>query len=103
MKLTLGRLIYIERRRRELSQKDAAALLGVSAQYLNDIEQDKRQPTKPETLQTIADTFQVPLDVVYFTVGKLPPDIVPDEYTADQILRAFGAMRRVLNNQEAIR
>lgn len=95
--LTLGSLVGTYRLNRGLSQKDLAVLLGISAQYLNDIEHDRREPTGDKLLCSIAEHLVVSTDIVYFAAGRLPPSIVSIPSSPERIIEAFQAMRDVLD------
>src|SRR5258706_14714156 len=97
LNLTLGTLIGLYRRSLGLSEKTLAERLGISPQYLNDIEMERRTPHKPELIDKLSAELGVSADIFYFCIGKLPPDINEDYHSPDAIVAAFNAMRSVLN------
>ena len=92
---------YIAARRKalKLTQKDLAPQIkksdgtAISAQYLNDVERERRAiPTDP-VLESLAEVLKIPTDVLYFLAGRTPPDIkrenVPEAHP--RRLRCFPA------------
>jgi transcriptional regulator with XRE-family HTH domain len=93
--LDIGLLIGVRRMQQGWSQKELAARLGCSPQYVNDIESGRRPVRKMEMIQRLADTLSMNPDPLYYAAGLLPPDIKGD-YSAEKIRAAFDAMREVL-------
>jgi len=94
LKFTLGTLIGAHRIERGWSQRELAKRLGISPQYMSDIENDRRVP-RNSVIQDVADLFEIGADPLYYAVGKLPPDIDGD-YRSSKIQAAFDAMRAEL-------
>lgn len=91
----LGELIRQERQRRNLSLRALAQDVGVSAAYLSDIERGNRHPTSGAMLERIGPALGIPSDVIWFTAGRIPPDI--QAQGPARICRAFAAFRAALN------
>lgn len=70
--MTFGQ--YLRHIRGELAQRRFAQYLRCSNQYVNDLERDRRMPSN-QMLARIADVAQVPLDVLYYYAGRIPPDL----------------------------
>lgn len=90
---TLGRYVSEERKRLNLNQKQLAEKVGMSPQYLNDIEHDRRTPMAQETLSQLATALNVKLDYLYYLAGRLPEDRAKD-LGEEEVERVFRAFRR---------
>lgn len=66
--MTLGRAIKLFRVNSGLKQKELAHELGVSANYLSLVENDKREPSI-SFLKDLAKTINVPVGVLLLDVG----------------------------------
>lgn len=95
LNFTLGTLIGAHRIQMGLSQRQVAQRLGVSQQYLGDIENDRRTPTNIDLLKRLSRALQIELDVVCFAAGVLPPDLLDRQPTRTQVVEAFKAMREI--------
>lgn len=77
---TLGRVIAERRAKLQLSLKDLGRLVrkesgsGVSAQYLHDIERDRRTPS-PHVLGELARALGVDVHYLAAVAGQPPPDV----------------------------
>jgi len=78
---TFGNHIKTLRATRNIGQREMARLVGISAPYLNDIENNKRFPPRKEIIKKIANVLEANLENLYDLAGraknKIPPDI-PD-------------------------
>ena len=76
-----GAFISEQRRLRQISQKDLAGRLrkedgaSISAQYLNDIEYDRRGPPTDQIIEELARVLELPRGYLYLYAGKLPPEM----------------------------
>ena len=96
MAYTLGEVVRWERKQLLITQKECAELLGISEQYLCDIEAGRRTPSDEAMIQKLARTLRVHSDWLWFVVGKLPPDIVAHDVEHTDVLEAFHTMRLML-------
>lgn len=96
----LGTMIFLARRKLNLSGKELAEKVGVSQAYINDIELDRRSPKKMATLKKLAQALDLHLDVLCFSVGVLPPDIGEKDYSPQVIVAAFQELRNMLKLAE---
>lgn len=104
--MTFGRYIAQERKRNNLTQKDLAARIKrpdddkpITPQYLNDIEHDRRSPSAPELIKTIAEALGVDADVLYLLAGRVPSDVSKKQLgDPDAVARAMRAFRRELRS-----
>ena len=77
---TLGHVIAERRARLQLSLKDLGRLVrkesgdGVSAQYLHDIERDRRTPS-PHVLGELARALGVDVHYLAAVAGQCPPEV----------------------------
>jgi transcriptional regulator with XRE-family HTH domain len=98
---TFGQLLVWGRKNLHLRQEDLVSRIlkpdgePISTTYLSDLEHDRRTPSEP-LLSQFATTLQVPLDLLYCSLGKIPPDIIACPATEEQILAAFQAFRKAL-------
>ena len=102
---TFGTLISEARRAKGLSQKDLAAKVkkedgqAISAQYLNDIEHDRRNPPSELLITQIAHAVDVSKDVLCIAAGTIPNDLQQMATTQPQrVEQAFKAFRRAVKD-----
>ena len=101
-RMPLGETISTARKKLGLSQKELAERLikddggAISAQYLNDIEHDRRQPSSESMLRQLADVLEVPIEVLLYQVGHLPADVRGQDASPERIQEAYSAFRRSL-------
>src|ERR1700733_2778354 len=95
---TLGQAIKTLRIRHPMTQKELANRIlrpdgkAISAQYLNDIEHDRRTPDSDHLIQQLAEALGTDAALLTFIAGTLPPEIrdLPlDEETFRRALAAF--------------
>jgi len=95
MDINFGQKISELRKQVELSQKELAAKLGISAQYLNDIEHGRRHPPSEEIIQQMAKIFKVNADVLLIAAGTAPKYIQESALNQPEALReALAVFRR---------
>jgi transcriptional regulator with XRE-family HTH domain len=73
--MRLGNLIRKARERLMLTQQELAAEVGISPQYLCDIETGRRDAKRTETLDRLAFALNLEQDVVYIAAGLFPYDV----------------------------
>lgn len=101
---TFGRYIADRRKELRLRQKDLAILIKrddgtpISAQYLNDIEHDRRKAPPDYILKQLCAALHVPLDVLYFQADRLPPDLKRAGAPQKKIEAAYKAFRQALRS-----
>jgi transcriptional regulator with XRE-family HTH domain len=95
LNLTFGDLIATARLNRGWTQNRLAEVVGMSPQYLCDIERGRRTPAHLDVVKRFSAVLEINLDVLCWSVGLLPPDL-PDNVSPQQITAAFAAMREVL-------
>lgn len=74
--MTFGHYLRRVREQRGMSQQDTAALAGISPQYYNDIERNRRAAPSDEILPRLASVLDAPLDILYYYAGRFPPDLM---------------------------
>lgn len=100
--MPLGETISAARKKLGYSQKELAEKLmkdeggAISAQYLNDIEHDRRQPSSESLLRRLADVLEIPIEVLLYQVGQLPSDVRGQNPSPERIQEAYRAFRRSL-------
>lgn len=104
---TFGTLISEARRTKGLSQKDLAAKVkkedgqAISAQYLNDIEHDRRNPPSEFLITQIAEQIDLSKDILCIAAGTIPNDLQKIATSQPQkVEQAFKAFRRAVKDQK---
>jgi len=102
---TFGTLISEARREKGLSQKELASRVkkedgqAISAQYLNDIEHDRRNPPSEFLIGQIAQILEVSKDVLCIAAGTIPTDLQNMARSQpDRVDQAFKAFRRAVKD-----
>ncbi len=101
-KKTFGEILAQARAQANLSQKDLAARLRktdgtpISAQYLNDIERDRRAPPSNELIQQFASLLGVAEDVFFHHAGRLSPDLAAASVDQEKLKAAYDVFRQAL-------
>lgn len=105
---TFGQIISKARKELGISQKDLAAKIlkedgeQISAQYLNDIEHDRRDPPSEFFIEQFAKVLKLKKDPLIAAAGMWPADLQQALPGADpkKVEQAFTAFRQVLNKKE---
>lgn len=75
-----GRTLQAFRRKANLSQRELARRVGVTASYLSDIEALRRKPPSKGVMERLAQVLQVPaeqfFDLAGLEPGRIPPDVL---------------------------
>ena len=100
---TFGTIISAARRAEGLSQKELAAKIKkedgqvISAQYLNDIEHDRRNPPSEFLIVQFAALLKLDKDVLILAAGMIPQDLQKMAATQpDKMEEAFKAFRKAM-------
>lgn len=104
---TFGRAVTEARKRIGLSQKELAARIlkedggAISAQYLNDIEHDRRNAPPEHLIQQFARELALQADFLIALAGTIPKDIhnKVSKATPEIVENAFRAFRRELKSK----
>ena len=102
--MTFGEAITQARKERKLSQKEVAAATlkedgeSISAQYLNDIEHDRRNPPGGAIIRQLATILDLDADYLFFLAGRLPSDVLELSLDREDISQAMRAFRRNLRS-----
>jgi transcriptional regulator with XRE-family HTH domain len=98
---TFGTIISEARRGLGMSQKDLAEAVKkedgkqISAQYLNDIEHDRRNPPSELLIAQIAAALKLDKDVLCLVAGTIPQDLKKIASTQpEKVEEAFRVFRR---------
>ncbi len=94
-----GHVIRDARLAQTMSQKQAAAKLRISSQYLCDIEHCRRIPPG-RLLGEFADVLHVDYDYLCYLIGILPADLCEHDVTPEEVSEAFHKMRLLLIGPE---
>jgi transcriptional regulator with XRE-family HTH domain len=100
---TFGSLISEARRAKGLSQKDLASQVkkedgpAISAQYLNDIEHDRRNPPSEFIIGQMAELLDFDKDTLCLAAGAIPSDLMKIAASRpDKVQQAFKAFRKTV-------
>lgn len=91
--MTLSTLLRDARSRRGVCLRDLAAGVGVSASYLSRIESGEHARISGRTLDRLAQALQLPVDDVYRSAGRLPPDV--ERFVLENLPRVRRSMARL--------
>ena len=103
--MTFGEAITRARKDKKLSQKQVAAGTlkedgqAISAQYLNDIEHDRRNPPSEYIVRQLADALDLDLDYLLFLAGRFPADVLEMSRDQEGIKTAMKAFRSSLRGK----
>lgn len=92
----LGRLVYRERSRRGWTMADLAAVTGVSAAYLSEIECGSRSPSGDRILSRLAAALGLSAEAVWYAAGRVPPGYRWPVDDPDELAAAWAAFRSSL-------
>jgi transcriptional regulator with XRE-family HTH domain len=102
---TFGTIISEARRAKELSQKDLASKVKkeegqpISAQYLNDIEHDRRNPPSEFLIEQIASILDISKDVLCIAAGTIPAEFKRiARAQPERLEQAFKAFRKAVKD-----
>jgi transcriptional regulator with XRE-family HTH domain len=101
--MTFGTQIAEARKALGMSQKDLAAKIvkedgqPISAQYLNDIEHDRRNPPSEDMIKQFATHLKLKAEVFFYLAGKLTADMKKTSVEPEKIVAAYQAFRKALN------
>ena len=100
---TFGTIISEARRAEGLSQKELAAKIkkedgqAISAQYLNDIEHDRRNPPSEFIIVQFATLLKLDKDVLILAAGLIPEDLRKMAAAQpEKMEQAFKAFRKAM-------
>jgi transcriptional regulator with XRE-family HTH domain len=99
---TFGGVVSDARRRAGKSQKELAGLIikedgaPISAQYLNDLERDRRNPPA-HLIDQFAASLGLPREYLDYVAGQMPPELLGMRAQPDRVEAAFRAFRRELS------
>jgi transcriptional regulator with XRE-family HTH domain len=105
--VTFGQTIAAARKRAGLSQKDLAARIKkddgqpISAQYLNDLERDRRNPPATQLLRQLANELGMAEEYLDYLAGQLPEDLRDGIYPQEKVQEAFRLFRRTLRDGDS--
>ncbi|MCP1542433.1 helix-turn-helix domain-containing protein [Methylorubrum extorquens] len=98
---TFGSYIVSQRKAKGISQKDLAARIQreedgkpISAQYLNDIERDRRNPTSDHIINQFAAALDAPPEYLFYLAGTLPQYARDAGVSPEQATRIISAFRK---------
>lgn len=104
---SFGKTISDARKALGLSQKELAGRIRkedgepISAQYLNDIEHDRRSPSSRVMIEQLAKELKLKPDVLYISAGTIPSDLSQalSKAAPGTVEQAVKAFRKVLKGK----
>jgi transcriptional regulator with XRE-family HTH domain len=99
---TFGNAVSQGRKQQKMSQKDLAAQIkredgvAISAQYLNDIEHDRRSPSSDLMVQQFATILKLDANYLYYLAGKIPAELMKANLSPEQVQKLMVAFRKTL-------
>jgi transcriptional regulator with XRE-family HTH domain len=102
--MSFGETIRNKRKQILMSQKDLAGKVlkddgtPISPQYLNDIEQGKRNPDSDAMIEQFARVLSLEKDILYFWARRIPADLTRLGAEPDKIAKAYTAFRKALKS-----
>jgi transcriptional regulator with XRE-family HTH domain len=104
---TFGTIISEARRAKGMSQKQLASDVKkedgepISAQYLNDVEHDRRNPPSEFLISQIAELLDLSKDVLCLAAGTIPDDLKKMAATQPgKVEHAFKAFRKAVKDRK---
>lgn len=104
--MTFGQTIATARKELGISQRELASRVvkedgvPISAQYLNDIERERRNAPGEHLLEQFAKELDLDIDYLFFLSGKLPPDMRNAGTSPKKVQEAFKAFRRTIRGKQ---
>ncbi len=98
--MTFGQVVAAERKKRGMSQKDLATRVlkedgnPISAQYLNDIERDRRNAPSEHLIEQFARALDLDSDYLHYLAGQIPPDVRERNLPQERVKEVMVAFRR---------
>lgn len=102
MTWTFGTTLAAARKSKNLSLRELAALIHkedgqpISAQYLNDLEHDHRNPPSEFLIRQLAQALDINADLLFLRAGEFPEDMRTAQATNQSLEKAIAAFRREL-------
>ena len=91
--MKLSTLLRTARRDRGMNLRALAAGAGVSASYLSRIENGEHVRIRGRTLERLAQALRLPVDELYRSARRLPPDV--ERFVLDNLPRVRRSMARL--------
>ena len=95
MTMSLGQALRARRQALGWTQRAVADRVGLSPQYLHDLELDRRGGSDP-VLERLAATLGLSAEWLYYLAGRYPPDLRGLDAPAERVLAAWQAFRAAL-------
>jgi len=104
---TFGKIISEARKKKGMNLRECATLIlkedgsPISFQYLNDIENNRRNPPSEHIIEQIASILAIPVEVLYYYAGILPKTTIKD-ISPDLIVTAYRTFSEILSQKPQI-
>ncbi len=104
--MTFGQTISAARKELGISQRELASRVvkedgvPISAQYLNDIERERRNAPGEHLLEQFAKELDLEIDYLFFLSGRLPSDMQNAGTSPKKVQEAFKAFRRTIRGKQ---
>ena len=90
--MTFGHAISLARKEKGWALKDLASRVvreedgnPISAQYLNDIEHDRRSPSSDHMVKQFAEALGIDADWLYYLAGRFPEDVRKKQLSENEV------------------
>ena len=100
-KITLGSLIAEYRQKKNWNQTQLAKKLGISNQYINDIENDRRVPKKIQLISKIAKTLNINEDYLHYINDSFPLQERKEKASIQAFKQAIKAFRATIKKYKS--
>lgn len=105
--MTFGQVIREARKEGRFRLAEIAARVkkengeSITAQYLNDLEHDRRNPPPPLMIDQLASALNLNADLLYHLAGKIPSDLLAVQADRELIIKAYKNFRKQLSTRKA--
>lgn len=98
---TFGKIVSDARKSKNLNLRQCAALIlkedstPISFQYLNDLENNRRNPPSEYIVQQISSVLEIPIEVLYF-YAEIFPKYRNKNVNQSKIIEAYQTFSKIL-------
>src|SRR6476659_9523584 len=102
-----GKIVSEARKDAGIGQKELAFMIRkadgtrISAQYLNDIEAERRLAPPDPIVESIAAALKLNKDYLYYNAGRIPPDL-RGRLKKETVIKMFSTLRKGLNGTKPV-
>lgn len=93
-----GQLISTKRKELGWTQKELAEKLGISPQYLNDLERNRRDAPSDQLIVAFGEALELDKDLLFYSAGEISPELREHE-NLEVVQQAIAAFRKTLEDK----